>query len=211
MHRFNIRKKIDNIKLKEKLMLAYMFVVFLPVLLVGLILNYSMRTNIVDNAMREATVNVERVYSRLNDVMKLVMDISYKMQMDQELETLLLADYKSTEEVFEAYFQYNEFTNTINLYSSKIRDIRIYSRNESLLDSGQFIKLTNETMDAEWYKKIDRADGRICWQYLPNEARLDSSMCLTRIVRTLSSYKVLGALVVSLNSDHLNDLLDLTI
>ncbi len=207
MRRLSIRKKIDNTKLREKLMIAYMIVVFLPVLLVGFILSYSIRTNIVDNAMREATVNVERVYSRVDDVMKLVMDISYKMQMDQELEDLLLADYKSTQEVFDAYFRYREFENTINLYSNRIRDIRIYSSNKSLLDSGQFVKLTAEKMKDEWYKKVDIADGRICWQYLPNEARIDSSMCLTRIVRTLSSYKVLGALIISLNNDHMNELM----
>jgi len=33
-------------------------------------------------------------------------------------------------------------------------------------------------------------------------------MCLTRIVRTISSYKVLGALVIGINGDYLNSLVE---
>ena len=201
-----IRSKINNMSIGNKLLFSYMLVVFIPVLLVGFILNYSMRSNIVDSAMREASVNVDRTYSRLNEVMRLVMDISYKMQMDEELEELLLADYRSTQEVFDTYFQYNEFKNIINLYSSEIRDIRIYSGNPSLLESGQIMKLTPDVMETEWYNKINRANGRICWQYLPNASGKGSNMCLTRVIRTLISYKELGVLIISINEDYLNSL-----
>lgn len=98
-------------------------------LLVVFILNYSMRSIIVDNALREATVNVDRTYSRLGEVLKLIMDISYKMQMDQNLEKLLLNDYKSTQEVFDAYYQYIELNNILNLNSQEIKEIKIYSNN----------------------------------------------------------------------------------
>lgn len=201
-----IRSKINNMSIGNKLLFSYMLVVFIPVLLVGFILNYSMRSNIVDSAMREASVNVDRTYSRLNEVMRLVMDISYKMQMDEELEELLLADYRSTQEVFDTYFQYNEFKNIINLYSSEIRDIRIYSGNPSLLESGQIMKLTPDVMETEWYNKINRANGRICWQYLINASGNSSNMCLTRVIKTLISYKELGVLIISLNEDYLNSL-----
>ncbi len=160
----------------------------------------------MESAMREATVNVDRTYSRLNEVMKLLMDISYKMQMDQELEDLLLADYRSTQEVFDTYFQYNEFKNIINLYSSEIRDIRIYSDNPSLLESGQIMKLTPDVVKTDWYNKISRADGRICWKYLPNATGKSFNMCLTRVVRSLASYKKLGVLIISINEDYLNSL-----
>lgn len=206
MNKSRLHSKINNMSIGNKLLFSYMLVVFLPVLLVGFILNYSMRSIIVESAMREATVNVDRTYSRLNEVMKLVMDISYKMQMDQELEDLLLADYRSTQEVFDTYFQYNEFKNIINLYSSEIRDIRIYSDNPSLLESGQIMKLTPDVVKTDWYNKISRADGRICWQYLPNATGKSSNLCLTRVVKTLASYKVLGVLIISINEDYLNSL-----
>lgn len=204
MNKPRFLSKIYNMSIGNKLLFSYMLVVFLPVLLVGFILNYSMRSIIVDSAMREASVNVERTHSRLGEVMKIVMDISYKMQMDQELENLLLADYRSTQEVFDTYFQYNEFKNIINLYSSEIRDIRIYSNNPSLLESGQIMKLTPAVMESDWYNRISNADGRICWQYLPSATGNSSNMCLTRVVRTLSSYRVLGVLIISLNEDYLN-------
>ncbi len=206
MSKSRLYTKINNMRIGNKLLFSYMLVVFIPVLLVGFIFNYSMRSTIVESAMREATVNVDRTYSRLNEVMKLLMDISYKMQMDQELEDLLLADYRSTQEVFDTYFQYNEFKNIINLYSSEIRDIRIYSDNPSLLESGQIMKLTPDVVKTDWYNKISRADGRICWQYLPNATGKSFNMCLTRVVRSLASYKKLGVLIISINEDYLNSL-----
>ena len=206
MSKSRLYAKINNMRIGNKLLFSYMLVVFIPVLLVGFIFNYSMRSTIVESAMREATVNVDRTYSRLNEVMKLLMDISYKMQMDQELEDLLLADYRSTQEVFDTYFQYNEFKNIINLYSSEIRDIRIYSDNPSLLESGQIMKLTPDVVKTDWYNKISRADGRICWQYLPNATGKSFNMCLTRVVRSLASYKKLGVLIISINEDYLNSL-----
>ncbi len=204
MKKDRFRIKISNISIGNKLLFSYMLVVFIPVLLVGFILNYSMRSIIVDSAMREASVNVERTHSRLSEVMKIVMDISYKMQMDQELENLLLSDYRSTQEVFDTYFQYNEFKNIINLYSSEIRDIKIYSNNPSLLESGQIMKLTPAIIESGWYSRISNADGRICWQYLSAATGNSSNMCLTRVVRTLSSYRVLGVLIISLSEDYLN-------
>ena len=204
MKRPHLHIKINNMSIGKKLMFSYMLVVFLPVLLVGFILNYSMRSIIVESAMREASVNVERTHSRLSEVMKIVMDISYKMQMDQELENLLLTDYGSTQEVFDTYFQYNEFKNIINLYSREIRDIRIYSNNPSLLENGQIMKLTYDIKESGWYHRISNADGRICWQYLSGAFGNNSNMCLTRVVRTLSSYRVLGVLIISLNEDYLN-------
>lgn len=202
-----IAKGFNNIKIGEKLALSYILVVFLPVLLVGIILIYSMRQMAVDNAMREASVNVDRIYTRVNEVMKLSMDISYKLQMDQNLETLLLTDYKSTREVFDIYYQYNEFNNFINLYSSEIKEIKIYAENDTLLDSGQFIRVTPEISNTEWYKKILNADGRIFWQYLYDDNKHGYFLCLTRIIKTDLGNKAKGALVISINSDYLHSLI----
>lgn len=200
-------KKFHNIKIGGKLLLTYILVVFLPLLLVGFIFNYSMRSMIVNNAMREATVNVDRTYSRLNEVMRLFMDISYKMQMDQNLENLLMKEYQSTQEVFDTYYQYFEINNIINLYSREIRRIKIYANNKTILDSGQFIKITPEITDLNWYKNITEAGGRICWQYLYDENRDNYDLSLTRLIKANTSRRTLGALIINVNEDYLNSLI----
>jgi two-component system, sensor histidine kinase YesM len=206
VRKLTLVKRFNNIKIGRKLLLSYLLVVFLPVLLVGIILIFNMRQMVVDRAIREASVNVDRTYSRLNEVLKLVMDISYKLQMDQNLEKLLLADYSSAQEVFDTYYQYNEFNNFINLYSLEIRDIKVYTSNKTLLDSGQFIKITPEILNAGWYRKILDANGRICWQYIYDSNKKGYYISLTRIIKTATNNTTIGTLIISINNDYLNSL-----
>jgi len=202
-----VAKKFNNIKIGEKLLFSYILVVFLPVLLVGIILISSIRNMAVENAIREATFNVERIYTRVDEAMKLLMNISYKLQMDQNLERLLLTNYNSTQEVFESYYEYTEFNNLLNLYSSEVREIRIYSENQTLLNSGHFYKVTPELSESEWYRNILRADGRIQWQYLQDNYQGRYHLCLTRLIKNSLSDKITGALIISMNGDYLNSLL----
>jgi len=202
-----IARKFNNIKIGEKLLLSYILVVFLPVLVVGIILISSIRNMAVENAIREATVNVERIYSGVDKAMKLLMNISYKLQMDKNLEQLLLTNYKNDQEVFESYYEYNEFNSLINLYSSEVREIRIYSENQTLLNSGHFNKVTPEISESEWYRNIIKANGRIKWQYLQDDYQKRCHLCLTRLIKTSLGDKTTGALIISMNSDYLNSLL----
>jgi two-component system sensor histidine kinase YesM len=204
--KFVLAKKFNNLNIGSKLLLSYIVVVFIPVLLVGVLLITNMRQMAIEHATREASVNIERSGNRFNEVLRLVMDISYKLQMDKNLETLLLTTYKSNDEVFESYYQYNEFNNYINIYSREVKDIKIYSDNKSLLDSGQFIKTTPEITNSKWYKKILSANGRIYWQYLYDNQKNKNYLCITRLIKSISSNKTLGALVISINSDFLNSL-----
>ena len=203
----HITRKFNNIKIGEKLLLSYILVVFLPVLLVGIILITGIRNMAVENAIREATFNVERIYTRVDEAMKLLMDISYKLQMDQNLERLLLTNYKGDQEVFESYYEYTEFNNLINLYSSEVREIRIYSENQTLLNSGHFYKVTPELSESEWYQNIVKANGKIRWQYLQDDYHSRYHLCLARLIKTNLGNKTTGALIISMNGDYLNSLL----
>lgn len=202
MRKFYILKVFNNINIRNKLLVSFVLVVLVPVLLVGLILTNNMRQMVVDRATNEALVNVDRIYNRLNETLKLIMDASYMTHIDENLETLLSTNYKTTQEVVEAYKEYKEFNTYINFYSREIKDIKLYSYNKTILDNGQFIKITPALLDETWFKKVLSNNGKIYWQYLNTDGSMNRQLCLSTVVKSTNT-RTLGILVISINNDYL--------
>lgn len=197
---FNV---LNNIKIREKLMISYILVVILPLMLASTILIRNMSRMVIDRAMDESSVNVDRIASRMSEIINLAMDISYKANIDQNLENMILKNYESTQAVFDAYGQYMEFDTYVNLYSRRIKNIRFYTYNQTLLDNGVFFKVTPAIKESEWYKKAKEANGRIVWQYLSSIGFPNKYLCLTAVVKANLGYKDIGVICVGISEDYL--------
>lgn len=207
MKGFHIYKRFNNISISKKLLLSYVLVVLLPVLLIGLILTYRMKEMVIERSINEASVNVERIYTRLNDVLKLVIDVSDRSQLDQNLENLLLKKYNSTWEVVDAYFQYREFNNYITYFNREINDIKLYSFNETMLDGGPLIKVTSAISNLYWFQQAVKENGRINFHYIYDQEAKEERLCLVRMIRGIgTTQKPLGIIVISLKQDYLNSI-----
>lgn len=206
LKKLSIVSKFNNINIGQKLLLSYVLVVFLPVLLVGFILIYNMRQMAVDRAVHEAVVNVDRVYVRLNEVLKIPMGLSYKAHIDENLVDLLSKSYEGPNDMIEAYGRYNEFDTFLSLYGSELKNIKFYTYNQTILDSGRFIKITPELYNTNWFKRVKEADGKICWQYLYDELKNGSYFSLTTVVKAIQGSNI-GVLIISINDDYLYNIL----
>lgn len=207
MKGFHIYKRFNNISISKKLLLSYVLVVLLPVLLIGLILTYRMKEMVIERSINEASVNVERIYTRLNDVLKLVIDVSDRSQLDQNLENLLLKKYNSTWEVVDAYFQYREFNNYITYFNREINDIKLYSFNETMLDGGPLIKVTSAISNLYWFQQAVKENGKINFHYIYDQEAKEERLCLVRMIRGIgTTQKPLGIIVISLKQDYLNSI-----
>lgn len=207
MKKNSLFKKLNNIKMREKLLFSYIIVVFLPVLLVGLVMSFNMRQMVIDRAMKEATTNVDRTYSRFKEVLKLAMNISYKTQIDQNLEQLLLKKYTSIQEIMDAYNQYTDFNAYANLYSAEISNLKFYTHNETIIDNGLFIKVNDDITNYPWFKKAVKAKGKIVWQYIMEETKKKKFLSLTSIINGSYGNVYLGVMVISISEDYLNNIL----
>jgi two-component system sensor histidine kinase YesM len=207
MHCKKFFTKLNNVKIREKLLLSYLFVVFLPVLLVGIIMSFNMRQMVIANAMKEANTNVDRTYSRFNEVLKLVMDISYKTRIDQNLEDLLVTKYTNVQEILDAYNRYTDFNTYANLYSEEINNIKFYTDNQTLIDNGLFTKINKEINQSHWFQKTLNLKGKIVWQYIKDESRDKSYLSLTSIINGSYGNLYLGVMMISINEEYLNNIL----
>lgn len=192
---------LDNVRLKKKLFISYIAVAFVPIIIVGAYLTGQFRDHVLDQATEQSYNNVERIKLQLEDVLQRPIDLSGILMSDNQLSTLINTQYVSTYEVVEAYQNYRDFKEFIKLYS-EIYNIRFYMRNPTLLNNWEFIQITKEMTDQNWYHYVDQS-GLIYWGYIPDETKKDQSfVSLVRKVE-FPLEQTNGILIMNVNPEAL--------
>ena len=193
----------SNLKIRKKLIGTYVIVVLIPVLMVGVILTSGMKNMAIEQAMKEADINTDRLQTRLVEKLKEVTDVSERLYYNTNLDNLITTDYESTLDVVVAYSGFKEFDDLMRTYGV-IDDINIYVTNNMMLENGQFQVVDEEISETDWYKDAIRRNGAIYWQYLYDEKGREYNLCLTRLVMneyyiSLQSFGIIGvSLVISI-------------
>lgn len=193
-------KKLNDVNTKKKLLISYILLAFVPLLVVGIVLTTGMKNMALNQALNEASVNVERLETSISDVLKVPTDFSANVFLDKSLQTIVSNKYNTTMEVVEAYWQYTKFDDFIRLYSS-IDNIMFYSVNNTIIENWRFMKASKEIMETPWYKDAVDKKGLISWSYIYNAAKNKYFLGMTRMVGTTSD--PLGVLVIDMNSNYL--------
>jgi two-component system sensor histidine kinase YesM len=207
MKKLHILKQLNNVNIRNKLLISYILVVLLPVLLVGLVLTHSMMEMATERAMYEAGNSVERIYGRLNETLQLAKDLFGQFNMDKNLERIVMSRYKTANEVVDAYSGYSGIMNCTRYYSREIEDIKLYTYNDTLLNSGQFIIADGDIYGKTWFEQARTLNGGVCWQMFYNPIRNSSYLSLTTLLKGSIQLKPLGVLVISIKQSCLTSIL----
>jgi two-component system sensor histidine kinase YesM len=199
-------RKMNDIRLKNKLIFSFVFVVFVPVLMVGLYLTAEFRQMTLDNAIKQTQQNVERVKKRTSDILKVAVDISNGLFFDQRFHWVVNQRYERTYDVVAAYREYDEFQKWLGL-NKEIANIRFYMDNPTLLNNWEFIRPDEEITSSAWYREALEHNGMIGWHYVRDETKKNREyLSLVRKIH-FYNYNSYGVLVISLDGDHLNHIL----
>ncbi|MEK3733405.1 sensor histidine kinase [Paenibacillus sp. FSL M8-0334] len=196
---------MNDMKLRNKLILSFVVVVFVPVAIVGVILTSELRKFAFDNAMEQAYQNVDRVKKRATEIINVADDLSYRLLYDERLKSVVNNRYESVYDVFVAYRAYPDLHQAIQMYK-EISNIRFYSNNETLLNNWQFINPTPEIEATDWYKNAKENVGLVQWDYITDERDNRTYLSLVKGV-DLGSRDNRGVLVINVNSEILNTIL----
>lgn len=207
MKEIHVSKWLNNLNIKKKLMLSYILVVLLPVLLIGLVLTFNMREMVTDRAEYEASNSVDRVYTRFNDLIKLAQDLFGQFTMDANLDVLVRKSYQSVDEVVDAYSGYSRIKNSLDSHSTEIEDIKLYTFNQTMLNSGQFITIDASRPELPWIKRAKSLNGVIYWQVVNNPLNEKSYLSLTALLKGPYRSEPLGILLISINQSYLTSII----
>lgn len=199
-------KGVNNISIKNKLLISYILVVLLPVLIVGLRLTVGMRQMALEQAIQQTTSNVDRIKKRMSETVKVPIDLANKFYSDKKLQDTVSRRYESAWEVVEAYWAYPDLTDYVRLYS-ELSNIRFYTENPTLLDNWSFLKSNPDVKESKWYKSALGNKGKISWDYITDETK--GNQYYLSLVRDIRSYlnQSLGVLVIGINNNYLNSIL----
>ena len=79
-----LKQKINDLKLRNKLIISFILVVFIPVLIVGVFLTYELRRTILEDAEKQTVDNMERINDRLTELLRVPIFISNDIQFDSQ-------------------------------------------------------------------------------------------------------------------------------
>ena len=206
MFRFALRI-FNDLKIRTKLFLSFIIVVFVPVITVGFLLTSELHNMALNNAVEQTVANVGRVKQRTLEVINVSTDTAYRLANDPRLETVANTYYRTTYEVVAAYREYHDFGHFLSLYD-EISNIRFYMDNPTLLNNWEFLQPDDSMKEADWYRQaMGSLNDTVGWYYLQDERDNRHYLSLVRKVNffdTLTS----GVLVVNVNMNILSTILN---
>ncbi|GIO35897.1 histidine kinase [Paenibacillus antibioticophila] len=202
---------INNLKLKHKLIVTYLVVVMIPVLIVGGSVVGYFREQAMSRAIEQATNNVEKIKTRLGNMLRIPMDVSDSLMLDKELERLVTTRYDSVLELTKEYINYNGFRQYGGLSQYKrvhreIAGVRLYYENLTLINNLELIPVDATISERDWYQEAMR-NKSVRWLYFndPEEFPLNTLSLVRQL--PFPDRMTSGVMVVSLDQKELDSML----
>ncbi|WP_026675155.1 sensor histidine kinase [Alkalihalobacterium bogoriense] len=198
-----LMSKLKNMRLRNKLILSFTVVVFIPVLFVGVFLTEELRKIAVTQAIEQTSADMNRIMTRITETVIPAVYVSNSALVDSRLKEVVNKEYESVYEVVEAYRNYPSFENHIRYYN-EISNMRFYVNNETMLNNWRFIPVTEEIRQSHWYEETLQNKGFMTWNFIEDETRgLQKSLNITRVIHFVE-YGTFGVLVIDVNTNYMN-------
>jgi two-component system sensor histidine kinase YesM len=198
-------RKTNNIQIKHKLIYSYIIVVMIPVLIIGAVVIGYFRQMALDSAISQMSNNVDKVRVQMMNMLRVPIDISNKLYLDENLQSIVNNRYNNNMEIFRAYQGYKEFETLRDLYT-EISSVQFYHHNTTMSDNMDFTRINQEISKTQWYKTAVSNNG-ISWFFLEDiNTTSVKKLSLVRRIK-FSDYPTQGVIVISLNQTLLNSIL----
>lgn len=203
---WRIKNIINNLKIKNKLILTYLIVTIATVSIVGTYLTTQMTTIVVNRAVDEAENNTKIIQHRLEEVLNLTTKVSDLIYADEKLHSILIKQYTSTAEVFDTYSGYSVLHDYFKYYR-EFASISVYTENPTILSNSEILKVSDKIRIEDWYVKAMDNSGKIAWRYTKDEFTNLEYLSLVRCIKDNMGRKI-GVLVININSNILKNLIE---
>ena len=149
-----IKYSLNNCSIRRKLLIIYILCVLIPMFVTYSLMVYTVKSN----EKKEQRINIDHVIDRvtynLNGVIDECMMLSNHIIDDDKLNNIISTEYNSPVEYYDNYFNLLNDTRIKDYYNPQhIYRINVYVENDSIINSANIFKLTDEIKGREWYKQ----------------------------------------------------------
>src|SRR5690625_181417 len=146
---------INNIRLRNKLLIVYFLSVFLPILLTNVVFYNITTNNVRTQKMHDLSLALEQIANEFRMNVDDAVGVSSLLYTDNKVYTLLDQKYESTLQYIIAY---NDYFRNLSIYTplySTIKSFDLYTDNETVLYAGGIYAIDDELKESEWYKSTE--------------------------------------------------------
>ncbi|WP_052377991.1 cache domain-containing sensor histidine kinase [Robinsoniella sp. KNHs210] len=201
-----IRKWFDDCGLRTKLLTAYIVLALFPMILIT-IFTYSSTKNILMERMHnDIDADLDQVVKSLDGKMNGYNAIMNMLYMDRNLHNYLTADY--TNRGFdELYFYVDELFSSLYTLYPDIRNVSVYSTNNTLPSDRYYFYPAAEAESEKWYQHIRAADGLLAACGTGRQEAENETVRLGRVLNLYESGEIINVMKIDIDPEALNSLM----
>lgn len=198
---------INNYSIKTKLFCIFFFAVLVPIMTINYILYNNISNNIIKEQENELQSIIQSVVYNLDRVMHDSISVSNQLYKSKILDNFISTQYEDPVEFYEQY-RYMLENNFLRYYynSQNEYSVTIYADNDTISNSSDIIKLTENVKQNEWYKDFKTSNKKttISLEYDGNDGNKYIS-----IIKKLDYFSYEREKIVKLDIDYNSILKDI--
>lgn len=150
-----MKPSLNNVRLRDKMLLMYFLAVFLPILITNLIFYNVTSGSVREQRIQDITVALEQMKNEFRREVEDAMEISSVFYTDHQLNEIVEKVYDHPADYIEAYDTYlRRILNSGSAVYNSVGEITVYVDNPTLLYSGGINYIDDQVKKEAWYKEI---------------------------------------------------------
>jgi two-component system sensor histidine kinase YesM len=143
---------LDNIKVKNKLLLIYVLCVLLPIVVMDYVFFNYTKAQVEQQQLQQYKASLQRLSLAINKQFEDAVYLAYNIMTDRRLNDCLERQYRSLDEFYDIYDDYMRDMLQTNTYMlNQIDSITIYTSNTTIPESEGYKHLPINIQDEGWY------------------------------------------------------------
>lgn len=154
--------RIDNVKVKNKLLLLYIVCVLAPIILINTVFYTRIVAGVREREVRQMELALERVQNNIIKDTKECFAMANTINADVTLHRYLDTKYENDSDYAAIYHEYlrQAVLKYIPAYS-QVERITIFTDNNTITDSTGYTRITDEIKNEDWFRLIMQSDKPI--------------------------------------------------
>ncbi|HIW33970.1 MAG TPA: sensor histidine kinase [Candidatus Paenibacillus intestinavium] len=201
MRRFHI----NNLKLRNKLVVIYFLCVFIPILLTNVVFYNVTTNNIRNQKAADAELSLEQLQNELRVVIEDAAGSAYLYYIDPVLNSHLNQHYETNDQYIASLAAIRSIFNRSEKEYKTISSTLIMTDNPTILTSGNIISLNEEVLSLPWYEEFSANNNSYPYLYVT-----EKSISIIQALDTEQTSKYEHLIKIDLNMDYVKQLMELS-
>lgn len=196
---------MNNLKIRDKLIIIYFVCVFIPILLTNIIFYHVTTTNIKTQKTVDANYAITSLKGEIQGLIDDAAGIAYLYNIDSQLNTHLQRKYGGPVDYVESLSEIKNIFNRSEKEYQRIKSMKIYSTNPAVLSSAYISQMTDKEKKTSWYS--DYIDTYHSFPYLYVE---NNQLSLIQKLNYFGNGQYDNTIKLDFNMDYLRELIHST-